>query len=334
MSKQHFFNLTSMKPQKNSANGSRTIVGIKEVPALEGISLECLKLNRNASLEPLWHPNSHKIGYCLQGKVLVSILTPNSHDSFTVGEGEVFFVPKGNYHYVANISEKEAVIIFGLSNAQPDELNVSKALRSLSDSAFASTFQTQPPFFEGLKKSKQDHQSFIHYSSKKAHSDISSHFKFNIKTSNTYLTTKGGYLKAATSQNLPVIQELGIFGFGLNAKGIVEPHWHTNAGELIYVVKGHVRISILSPDGTHDVADVKAGGGGFAPASHFHSIENLSTENAEIIAFFTNREPDYIGIGQAVGLCSNEMLASVFDLSPDYFNAFTPPHAALVIAGG
>ena len=155
-----------------------------------------------------------------------------------------------------------------------------------------------------------------------------------MQASNDYITTKGGYLKAATKPYLPIIEDLGIFSFGLNPRGIVEPHWHTNAGELIYVVKGNVRISVLSADGSHDVADVKAGGGGFAPANYFHSIENISGGDAEIIAFFNSATPDYIGIGQAVSTCTTEILASTFKLPVDSFKDFVAPKVPLIIAGG
>jgi oxalate decarboxylase len=329
----HFFNLRSLKPQKSSAEGSKTLVGKNEVSSLEGISLESLKLSHGCASEPCWHPNAHKIGYCLKGSAIVSILAPHSQDLFTVSEGDVFFIPKGSFHYLENNGEGESLIVSALSHHHPEELTVTKALRSLSDIVLADTLGMSNDFFETLKNSKQS-SSFVKNSFKKATPDISSHFKFKIGASNNYLTTKGGYLKAATLQNLPVIQDLGIFTFGLNQNGIVEPHWHTNAGELIYVVRGHVRITILSADGSLDAADLKAGEGGFAPASYFHSIENLDRDEADIIAFFSHADPDYIGFGQAVGTCSHELLAGVFNVPLKNFDHFNPPKSPLVIAGG
>ena len=65
---------------------------------------------------------------------------------------------------------------------------------------------------------------------------ISSRFKFNIAASSKVINDKGGYLQLGTKSNLPVLDGLGILGFGMNPKGSVEPHWHTNAGELVYIV--------------------------------------------------------------------------------------------------
>ncbi len=143
--------------------------------------------------------------------------------------------------------------------------------------------------------------------------------------------TKGGYLQVGTRVNLPKLEGLGILSFGLNPKGIVEPHWHTIAGELVYIVKGKTRITVLSPDGQVEVLEVSAGEGAFAPASYFHNIENIGSDPVEVIAFFSNSDPDYLGIGEVVGSYSNELLASVFNTSPDYFNEFQKPEKPLVI---
>lgn len=82
---------------------------------------------------------------------------------------------------------------------------------------------------------------------------------------------------------MPILEGLGILGFGLNPKGVVEPHWHTNAGELVYIVKGQTRITVLAPDGKVEVMEVNGGQGAFAPASHFHNIENIGKEKVEVI---------------------------------------------------
>ena len=88
---------------------------------------------------------------------------------------------------------------------------------------------------------------------------------------------------------------------------------------------------MLSPDGSHEVKEVKGGECAFAPASHFHYIENVGPDDVDVIAFFSNADPDYIGIGEAVGAFSNDVLGSAFNVSPDYFNQFKKPGGPMVI---
>ena len=339
MSQRLFFNLETIPSKKNQA-GSLACVTAKEVPGFIDISFNQLKLNREGFQEPIWHPNAHKIGYCQQGNALISLRTPNGLDVFSLEPGDVFFIPKGSAHSILNLGEQENIINFALNSASPEVMYFSKALDSLSDDVFAVTFDTFPTFVNQLKKaqnssemmkmlSSQGHASFFDTSSHK--SNPTSQFKFNLEASHPLLETRGGYLKSATKTNLSILEGLGILGFELTPKGIVEPHWHTNAGELVYIEKGRTRITVLSPDGNIEELEVNAGQGAFAAASHFHNIENIGDENVKVIAFFSNAQPDYMGFGEVLGSYSNEMLASIFGVSPGYFDKLKKPSGPLVI---
>lgn len=331
MASKLFFSLKSIKPQKSTQAGSLTCVTSKEAPGFVNISFANLRLGKRGSLEPIWHPNANKIGYCIEGNVLVSLRTPGLVETFTVKQGEIFFIPQGYVHHIENIYEGESVVSFALNHAVPETMHLSKAIYSISDGVFNSTFNTQTGFVEGLKKSKNEELIKGLPPLTKAPKPIGSQYKFDIENSKKAILTKGGYVQLGTKINFPMLQGLGILGFGLNPKGSVEPHWHTNAGELVYIIKGETRITVLSPDGSVDVLEVNEGEGAFAPASHFHNIENVGLEAVEVIAFFSHSDPDYIGIAEVIGSYSNELLASVWNTSPNYWDAFKKTEKPLVI---
>ncbi len=326
-----YFSLNQLKPQKNYAAGSITDVTSSEMPGLVNISFSQLKLKKGGSQEPIWHPNAQKIGYCLQGAALISIRSPSANDLFTVKEGDVFFVPEGHIHHIVNIGEGDATIGFALNHVKPETMFLSKAVHSLTPAVFNATFKMGSDFFAGLIKAKEQDQIKTLPGLKKPAQEIPSRFKFNVAMSSKPVLTAGGYLQLATKTNLPVLNGLGILRFGLNPKGIVEPHWHTNAGELVYIVKGRTRITVLSPDGKVEALEVSGGEGAFAPASHFHNIENIGSDEVEVVAYFSHADPNYIGIGEVVGAYTNEVLASVFNVSPSYFDTFKKPEQPLVI---
>lgn len=331
MPSKFFFSLVSIEPKISNAAGSLTCVTAKEVPGFVNISFANLKLNVKGSLEPIWHPNANKMGYCIQGRVLVSIRTSTGLETFTVEKGEIFFIPQGCIHHIENIGEGESIINFALNHANPETMLLSKAVYSISESVFDATFTPPEGFLDGLTKNKSNEVIKALAQGKQDIKAIASRYKFDIEYSAKTILTKGGYVQQGLKDNLPVLEGLGILGFGLYLKGIVEPHWHTNAGELVYIVKGKTRITVLSPDGDVDILEVKAGEGAFAPASHFHNIENIGSEDVEVIAFFSHAEPNYVGIGEVVGSYSNEVLASVFNVRPDYFDHLKKPQGPLVI---
>lgn len=326
----YFFSLKAIAPLEKSEAGSYIHVTSKEVPGFVNISFFNLTLKKRGFLHPVWHPNAAKLGHCIGGKGLVSLRTPDKAESFTVEPGEMFFIPQGYVHEIENCGDADCVINFALNNTQPEVMSFAKAIYSLSDSVFNATFNTPSGFVDGLKKTKSQ-KLLSTLPQVKNPSSMASHYKFNIGNSTKVIATKGGYLQLGVKKSLPVLQGLGILGFGLTPKGIVEPHWHTNAGELVYIVKGKTKITVLSPDGNVEVMEVNGGEGAFAPASHFHNIENIGTDDVEVIAYFSHAEPDYIGIGEVMGSYSTEALASIFNVDPKYFDTFKKPKGPLVI---
>jgi len=332
MRSKFFFSLDSIKAQYSSDGGSITCVTSKEAPGFVNISFVSLKLKSKGFLEPIWHPNAHKIGHCLQGRALVSIRNPAGVDTFTVEKGDVFFIQQGYIHTIQNISTDEIIINFALNHTDPEIMRFANAIYSLSDNVFGATFNSaSSEFLSGLKKTKNQDMIGILPSMKPSSESIPSEFKFNVDNSSKPVQTKGGFLQLAVKANLPALDGLGILRFGLNVKGNVEPHWHTNAGELVYIVKGKTRITVLDPAGNVEVLEVNGGQGAFAPASHFHNIENIGAEEVEVIAYFTHASPDYIGIGEVAGSYSNELLAATFNVASNYFDAFKKPEKPLII---
>lgn len=331
MGNKRFFSLASIKAQQSSKGGNITRVTSDEMPGLVNLSFSLLKLTQNGFQEPIWHPNANKIGYCLQGEALVTIRTPTENEVFMINKGDVFFIPKGFVHTITNTGKPETIIAFGLNHTKPEELFLSQAIYSLSDSVFSTTFNTSSEFYNGLKKNKKDELIRTLVSNNGTHPSNNNRFKFDIETSTKIINTKGGYVQSALKHNLDTLDGLGILGFGLKPKGIVEPHWHTNAGELIYIITGRTRVTVLGPDGTLDALEVKGGEGAFAPASYFHSIENIGNDDVEVAAFFSDAQPDFIGVGEVVGSYSNEVLASIFNVSPDYFKNLKKTEEPLVI---
>ena len=331
MTSKFFFSLDSIKPQKITSSGSFTCVTSKEVPGFVNISFGNLVLKSRGSVEPIWHPNANKIGYCTAGNCLITLRTPSRAETFTVKEGEMFFIPQGFIHHIENIHSGDSVISFALDNVSPETMCLSKAIYSISTPVFDSTFSTSSGFAEGLKKNRDETLIKTLPPLSEIPGPMGNRYKFNIEGSRKAVLSKGGYLQIGTRSNLPTLQGLGILGFGLSSHGCVEPHWHTNAGELVYIVKGSTKITVLSPDGQVDVMEVNGGQGAFAPASYFHNIENVGTDDVEVIAFFTHSDPDYIGIGEVFGSYSNELLSSVFNTSPEYFDTFKKTENPLVI---
>ena len=62
-----------------------------------------------------------------------------------------------------------------------------------------------------------------------------------------------------------------------------EPHWHTDANEWHYVLKGRARVTLFAPDKRVAVAELSPGECAYIPRNCGHSIQNVGLEDVEIV---------------------------------------------------
>ena len=107
-------------------------------------------------------------------------------------------------------------------------------------------------------------------------------------------------------------------------------HWHPNADEWQYYVAGRARLTVFGSSGRARTEDVSTGDATYIPRGYGHHIENVGTDEVQIIAGFNS------GIYQEVGLTAwmhNVPPALLADnLGLDEGQARQIAHAAVPIA--
>ena len=126
---EHVFHLTATAPQLQTPYGARTRVSRENFPILQRLSLARLTIEPGGFREPHWHANAHELGYCLHGEVLVTVFgDANEHESFTISEGEMFFVPSGALHALENIGDSQVETIVVFSDEEPQDFGFSGSI--------------------------------------------------------------------------------------------------------------------------------------------------------------------------------------------------------------
>ncbi|MGQ0634808.1 MAG: cupin domain-containing protein [Planctomycetaceae bacterium] len=98
----------------------------------------------------------------------------------------------------------------------------------------------------------------------------------------------GGSAREATAAELPVSQGLSGVSMRLKPGGLRELHWHANAAEWAFVVRGRVRTTVIAPDGTAEINDFGPGDVWYFPRGHGHSIQGLGPDECHFILVFDN----------------------------------------------
>ncbi len=108
----------------------------------------------------------------------------------------------------------------------------------------------------------------------------------------------------------PLLCRLSIRRLILSPNGIREPHWHANANELGYCVKGDALVTIVGDHGVRDTFLIGAGDMFFFPSGTMHGIENVGETEAEFILAFSHEAPEDFGLSDAFDAMSEEVLAN------------------------
>jgi len=105
---------------------------------------------------------------------------------------------------------------------------------------------------------------------------------------------------------------MSLYRLSISEGGFREPHWHPNADELGYCSAGEVLVTVFSSGNRHDVFRISAGEMYLAPSGTFHSIENIGSGSAEVIAVFSHQLPESFGLSGSVGCMSLEVMGNTW----------------------
>lgn len=318
----HHLRFSQQKPQNVTGHGYRIEATKGNFPVLQGMSLYKLVLNSQSVREPHWHANADELGYCCQGKVLISMYgNGNRKETFIVSEGQAFLIPSGTLHSLENVGEGTAELILQFSSEEPEDFGLSSVFGMFSDSVLGNTWGMPAPYFNALKRSTKE----VFIAGLKASSEIHPHeqyiskYQYSLETSPPLVNNSGGNAKVARQNVWPALKKQALYSLALTDKGMREPHWHPETAELGYVYAGKGRMSILSPNGTIDTYTMEAGDIYFIPKAYPHHIENLGEDDLRILIFFDQPMPEDIGFTASVKSNSDEVLAAVLDTSPIFF---------------
>ena len=148
-------------------------------------------------------------------------------------------------------------------------------------------------------------------------------------------TWTGGWAKEATVAEFPVSEKLAGVLMQLAPGGLRELHWHANAAEWAYVLKGQCRVTTIDPQGRSEIVDFGPGDVWYFPRGHGHSIEGIGREDCLFVLVFDNgyfSEFGTFSISDWIGHTPPDVLQMTFGVPAQTFANF--PKSEVYIAQG
>ncbi|HWK81256.1 MAG TPA: cupin domain-containing protein [Thermomicrobiales bacterium] len=331
----HVRSLWTAECEYSGPLGSLTRLNATSFPILKRLSIKRLILQPGAIREPHWHANANELTYCVSGSVLVSLLdTADVFGAFTVGPGQVFHIDSGSLHSIEQLGPDPAELIVIFSHEQPEDFSLHGAFGAMTDAVLGNTYDLPAAAIAPLTR---DTSSPILVGSE-APPDVSDRagfgdpHAFDLEGQNAPLAFPYGSAKLAREQFWPALRDLAMYSLRIDPEGMREPHWHPETAELGYVVAGHARMTILSPDGSTDTYLVQPGDAYFVPRAYPHQIEVIGDEAIHFLVCFDQATPGDIGYRASVSALTTRVLAATFGVGEDAIPAlpFTPVDPLIV----
>ncbi|RYG37568.1 cupin domain-containing protein [bacterium] len=136
-----------------------------------------------------------------------------------------------------------------------------------------------------------------------------------------------GSISRMESRDLPVMKRLSLRRLLLAPQGVREPHWHANAHELGYCLRGRHRVTIAGSHNLHSSFTLSAGEAFFVPSGALHHIENIGDVEGEMILGFSSERTEDFGLSGTLGSFTDAVLGNSLDLpASDFADLKRTPH--------
>lgn len=132
------------------------------------------------------------------------------------------------------------------------------------------------------------------------------------------IQTPAGEVRITDTSNFPLSTTVAAAHVIIKPGGVREMHWHPNADEWSFFIRGNARITVFASSNMARTFNYTAGDVGIVPKSMGHYVENISdTEEVEMLEIFRAPKFEDFSLEQWLGNTPNRMVAEhLFDGHP------------------
>jgi oxalate decarboxylase len=141
-------------------------------------------------------------------------------------------------------------------------------------------------------------------------------FTYSLATSPNLNGTKSGTLQLADSSNFKVSTTIAAVVQTLPPGAMRSMHWHPNADEWQYYIKGKARMGVFNT-GPHVLTmDFNPGDIGYVPRNYGHYVQNIGDTDMQFFAVFRTSNFQEISLSDWLKHSPAEMVAEHLNVDP------------------
>lgn len=266
----------------------------KELPTSKELAGVNMRLGPGVIRELHWHKEA-EWAYVLEGQVRVTALdTEGGSFMDDLEKGDLWYFPAGHPHSLQGLGPNgtEFLLIFDDGSfSEESTFLLTDWLAHTPASVKAENFRLKPSVFDTLPKTEKyifqgTTPGSIDKEKPKTFKKSKLNFTHKMLAQKPQIAS-GGKVRITDSTNFPLSRTVAAAHLDIDPGAMREMHWHPNADEWSFFIRGRARVTIFGAQGTARTFDYTAGDVGIVPKNMGHFIENLSDEEPlEVLEIF------------------------------------------------
>ncbi|KAK4497271.1 hypothetical protein PRZ48_011721 [Zasmidium cellare] len=270
---------------------------IKELPTSIELAGVNMRLDEGVIRELHWHKEA-EWAYVLEGEVRVTALdTEGGSFIDDLEKGDLWYFPAGHPHSLQGLSPNgtEFLLIFDDGHfSEESTFLLTDWLAHTPQAVAGENFRLAPEVFNTIpEKEKYIFQGSLPDSIDKEKPKAFKKSKLNFThkmLAQEPVNATGGQVRITDSKNFPISKTVAAAHLDIEPGAMREMHWHPNADEWSFFIKGRARVTIFGAQGTARTFDYTAGDVGIVPKNMGHFIEAIGDEPVEVLEIFRASE--------------------------------------------
>lgn len=301
----------------------------REMPSLKSLAAVNMRLGPGVIREMHWHKEG-EWAYVLQGRVRFYLVDADRNTLVEdLGPGDMWFAPAGIPHAIQGLEEgTEFLLVFDDGNFSENEtLLITEWMAHTPREVLAKNFGVPETAFDNIPKAEK----YIFRlpvpgpldevrKELNAKSMVGSYvFRFADVPVTQF---PGGSTRVIDSRLFPATT-LSALIIDLEPGAMREMHWHPDAEELQYYIKGKARMTVFNAVSAARTFDFQAGDVGTVPKALGHYIENIGDEPLQVINVFSSKTYSDISLNQWMALTPKSIVQGHLDVDNVLMDAVT-----------
>ncbi|MGA8575580.1 MAG: cupin domain-containing protein [Candidatus Cybelea sp.] len=333
------FELEKAKGWSGAAGSARQHT-IDEFPVSQSFAAVSMRLQPGALRELHWHAIAAEWAYVVSGRCRVTVITPSGDAEIAdFGPGDVWYFPKGHGHSIQGLGTQECHFLLVFDDGRFSEFgtfSITDWMARTPPEVLAQNLSLPP---EAIAKLPKEEVYIV--AGEVPPAALPAPMNSNLEPSQlrhkfrlgaaALMSFAGGSERLVSQQQFPISSTITGVLLKLRPGGLRELHWHPNADEWQYYIKGRSEIGIFGANGKYRQDEFAPGDVAFINRGFGHYIRQIGNEETEILVAFNS--PDYQEISISAWLASNPKRLLADNLGLDLAVIEKLPHAGRFIVG-